>query len=221
MGHCLVAKTTTGEEIDAKAMVIATGSEYKMLGVPGERNLLGYKIHFCSTCDGPFYKGKEVMVIGGGNSAFEESVFLARFASKVTIVGRSDEWKASAVLKQKISETPNVELVTNKVVQECIVGPKKTLKGVKFYDKEAKKEIVLHPDGVFIFIGLKPNVDIVKDLVACDEGGFIITETNMMTRTPGLFAAGDCRSGSTQQAAAAAGEGAAVALMVRDFLKKK
>jgi len=221
MGHCLVAKTTTGEEIDAKAMVIATGSEYKMLGVPGERKLLGYKIHFCSTCDGPFYKGKEVMVIGGGNSAFEESVFLARFASKVTIVGRSDEWKASAVLKQKISEIPNVELVTNKVAKEFIVGPKKTLKGVKFYDKDTEKEIVLRPDGVFIFIGMKPNVDIVKDLVACDEGGFIITEANMMTRTPGLFAAGDCRSGSTQQAASAAGEGAAVALMVRDFLKKK
>jgi len=136
-------------------------------------------------------------------------------------VGRSDEWKASAVLKQKISEMPNIELVKSKVAKEFIVGPKKTLKGVRFYDKETKKDIILHPDGVFIFIGMKPNVEIVKDLVACDEGGFIVTESNMMTRTPGLFAAGDCRSGSTQQAASAAGEGAAVALMVRNFLKKK
>jgi thioredoxin reductase (NADPH) len=221
MGHCLVATTTAGDEIAAKAMVIATGSEYKMLEVPGERKLLGYKIHFCSTCDGPFYKGKEVIVMGGGNSVFEESVFLARFASKVTIVGRSDEWKASAILKQKISEIPNVELVKNKVVKEFIVGPKKTLKGVKFYDKETKKDIILYPDGVFIFIGIKPNAVFVKDFVDCDEGGFIVTKTNMMTSTPGLFAAGDCRAGSTKQAAAAAGEGATVALMIRDYLKKK
>ncbi len=220
MGHCLIAETTTGVEIDAKAIVVATGSKYKMLDVPGERDLLGYKIHFCGTCDGPFYKGKEVLVIGGGNSAFEESVFIARFASKVTIVGRSDKWKASAVLQQKVTETPKIKLLKNKETLEFLVGPKKTLKGVKLLDKETNKEIILQPDGVFVFIGMKPNVEIVKDLVECDSGGFIVTGDNMMTKTPGLFAAGDCRSGSTQQAASAAGEGAAVALMIRNYLRE-
>jgi len=101
-GQCFVAKTSAGDEFDAKAVVIATGSKYRMLDIPGERELLGYKIHFCATCDAPFYKGKEVLVIGGGNSAFEESIFISQFASKVTIVGRSDTWKASHILQQKV-----------------------------------------------------------------------------------------------------------------------
>ncbi|NHJ40147.1 MAG: FAD-dependent oxidoreductase [Asgard group archaeon] len=219
-GEVFVARTSTGDEIDARAVVVATGSTYKRLWIPGEDELLGYKIHFCSTCDAPFYKGKEVVVIGGGNSAFEESMFIARFASKVTIVGRSNAWKASAILQQNIAEKDNIILLKNKEAKEFLVGPKKTLNGVIFLDKEKNKEITMHPDGVFVFIGLKPNVEIVKELVDTDSGGFIVTRDTMMTRTPGLFAAGDCRAGSIQQAASAAGEGAAVALMARNYLRR-
>ncbi|MCF2144395.1 MAG: FAD-dependent oxidoreductase [Candidatus Heimdallarchaeota archaeon] len=217
---CLIVETNFGDEYDAKAVVIATGSKYKRLNVPGEKALLGYKIHFCSTCDGPFYKGKELVVIGGGNSAFEESLFLAKFASKVTIVGRSDRWKASAIVLEKVQETKNIVLLTNLVAKEFLVGPKKTLKGIVFYDKKRNEDVILHPAGAFVFIGMKPNSEIVKDLVELDAGGFIKTDATMMTKTKGLFAAGDCRSGSIQQAAYAAGEGAAVALMVRNYLQK-
>ena len=216
---CLIAETSTGKEYDAKAIVIATGSRYRMLNIPGESDLLGYKVHFCATCDAPFYKNKEVMVIGGGNSAFEESIFIARFAKKVTIVGRSDKWRATKILQEKAEETPNIELIANKVAKEFLVGKGKSLKGAVFQDKITGEDITYKPDGIFIFIGLEPNAALVKDLVDFDEGGFIKTELNMMTKTPGLFAAGDCRSGSTQQAASAAGEGAAVSLMVREYLR--
>ena len=216
---CLIAKTSTGKEYDAKAIVIATGSKYRMLDIPGERDLLGYKVHFCATCDAPFYKDKEVMVIGGGNSAFEESIFIARFAKKVTIVGRSDRWKATTILQEKIAETPNIELISNKIAKEFLVGKGKSLQGAVFQDKKTGEDVTYHPDGIFIFIGLEPNAALVKELVDFDDGGFIKTGYQMMTKTPGLFAAGDCRSGSTQQAASAAGEGAAVALMVREYLR--
>jgi len=217
---CLVVETNFGDEFDAKAVVIATGSKYKRLEIPGERELLGFKIHFCSTCDGPFYKGKELVVIGGGNSAFEESLFLAKFASKVTIVGRSDTWKASAIVQEKVKQTKNIVLLNNKVAKEFLVGPKKTLKGVVFFDKKTNEELLLHPAGVFVFIGMEPNSALVKELVEVDAGGFIKTDNTLMTKTKGLFAAGDCRSGSIQQAASAAGEGVAVALMVRNFLQQ-
>jgi thioredoxin reductase (NADPH) len=200
-------------------MVMATGSRYKKLDIKGEDDLLGYKIHYCSVCDGPFYKGKEVIVIGGGNSAFEESQFLVRFASKVTIIGHSDTWKASEILQQKVSELDKIRLVKNCEAKEFLVGPNKTLKGVKFYDKNKKEEKIVKADGVFIFIGLTPNIEPVKDLVETDDGGFIKTTNTLMTKTHGLFAAGDCRSGSVQQAASAAGEGAAVAVMIRNFLR--
>ncbi|HUU79070.1 MAG TPA: FAD-dependent oxidoreductase [candidate division Zixibacteria bacterium] len=217
--ECLYALTTNGKEYKTKAMVIATGSKYRMLNIPGEIDLIGYKIHFCATCDAPFYRDLEVIVIGGGNSAFEESLFIARFAKKVTIVGRSDNWKASKILQDKIKEIPNIELLGNKETKEFLIGKSKTLTGVVFRDTKTKEEVTLHPDGVFIFIGMTPNSEIVEGLVEFDPGKFIKTGYNMMTKTPGLFAAGDCRSGSTQQAASAAGEGATVALMVREYLK--
>lgn len=217
--ECLFALTTNGKEYKTKAMVIATGSKYRMLNIPGEIDLIGYKIHFCATCDAPFYRDQEVIVIGGGNSAFEESLFIARFAKKVTIVGRSDKWKASKILQDKIKEISNIELLGNKETKEFLIGKSKTLAGVIFRDTKTKEEMTLHPDGVFIFIGMTPNSEIVEGLVEFDSGKFIKTGYNLMTQTPGLFAAGDCRSGSTQQAASAAGEGATVALMVREYLK--
>ncbi|NHJ47359.1 MAG: FAD-binding protein [Asgard group archaeon] len=219
-GEIFACKTSAGDQVDARAVVVATGSSYRRLWIPGEDELLGYKIHFCSTCDAPFYKGKEVIAIGGGNSAFEESMFIARFAKKVTIIGRSDRWKASAILQQNVAEIDNIVLLKNHETKEFILGPKKSLNGVVLHNKETGKDVTIKPDGVFVFIGLKPNVEVVKNLVDTDRGGFIVTRDTMMTRTPGLFAAGDCRAGSIQQAASAAGEGAAVALMVRNYLRR-
>ncbi|MHA1304108.1 MAG: FAD-dependent oxidoreductase [Candidatus Heimdallarchaeaceae archaeon] len=210
--------TSTGYVINTKVVVIATGSEYRKLGIEGEEELFGYKIHFCATCDGPFYKDKKVLVVGGGNSALEESLFLARFASEVTVTELMDHLTASAVIQQKIAENPKIKTFTSYEIKKFIAGPRKTLEGVLFYDRANNKEVIFKPDGVFVFVGLKPNAKLVEHLVDLDKRGFIVTDSKMMTRTPGLFAIGDCRGGSTQQAASAVGEGAIVALKIRDYL---
>ncbi|MCE7735939.1 MAG: FAD-dependent oxidoreductase [Candidatus Heimdallarchaeota archaeon] len=215
----LIVVCATGQEYACSAVVFATGSKYRKLGVPGEDDLIGYKLHFCSTCDGPFYKDKDVAVLGGGNSAFEEANFLSRFAKTVTIYGRSDNWKASKVLKDQAMKENNIFCVPNAEVKEVLVGKKKTLKGLLMKNPKTKETYEIHPDGVFLFIGLTPNAEPVKNLVEFDEGGFIKTAGNMMTSMDGLFSAGDCRSGSTKQAVSAMGEGAAVALHIRDYLK--
>ena len=212
-------KTSHGDVIHAKTVIIATGSEYRTLGVEGEEDLIGYKIHFCAVCDGPFFKDKKVLVIGGGNSALEESLFLARFASEVVVTEIMDQLTASKVIQDQISAEPKIKTLTSYEIKEFIVGEKKKLEGVRFIDLTNEEEVVLKPDGVFIFVGLKPNVTIVEKIVDLDEMGFIKTDDKMMTSLPGLFAIGDCRSESTWQVASAVGEGAIVALRIRNYLR--
>jgi len=210
--------TADGAEYGARAVLIATGSTYRRLGVPGEDDFIGAGIHFCATCDGPFYKGDEVAVIGGGNSAGEESLFLTRFASQVDILVRGSELSASKLVIDKVKENeqiairPNVEVV-------AFTGEGK-LKGVTLRDRATGAEEVIHPKGVFVFIGLTPNSEWVPAEVKRDEQGFILTGPALETSLPGVFAAGDVRVGSTKQAASAAGEGATAALGIRDYLRR-
>ncbi|UJG44252.1 MAG: FAD-dependent oxidoreductase [Candidatus Heimdallarchaeum endolithica] len=210
--------TSTGFKIKSKAVVIATGTTYRSLGVPGEEILLGYKIHFCATCDGPFYKGKHILVIGGGNSAFEESMFLAKFAEKVTIIEIMDHFNASKIIQDKALSNPKIEAFTSYETKEFVVGERKTLESVVCFDRANNKEVILKPDAVFEYVGLKPNIEPVKDIVELDKNGFIKTDEHFMTSVKGLFATGDCRGGSIQQVTAATGEGTAVALHIREFL---
>ncbi len=214
----LVAVSSDGRETSGRAMLVATGSKYKRLGVSGENELIGYKIHFCATCDFIWYKGGEVVVVGGGNSAYEESLFLARHLKKVTILVRGKP-KASPLLQEKVKNTKNIGVMLNTVVKEFKVGEKKTLAGVVVENRKTGEQSELHPDGVFLFIGLTPNVEFLGDLVEVDDGGFIVTDGTLMTKTAGLFAAGDVRSGSTKQAVSAMGEGAAAALAIREYLR--
>jgi thioredoxin reductase (NADPH) len=207
-----------GQEIGAKTVLLATGSTYRRLGVPGEDEFIGAGVHFCATCDGPFYKNQEVAVIGGGNSAAEESVFLTRFAKKVTMLVRGAELSASKVAIDKIEETPAIEVRYNTTVSE-LKGDKR-LDGVVIKDQKSGTSEELKPDGLFVFIGLQPNAQWLPSEVARDEYGFIITNDHLETSLPGVFAAGDVRKGSTKQAASAAGEGAAVALMIREYLRQ-
>ncbi len=216
-----ILTTNSGTEISSTVVLIATGSKYKKLGIPGESELIGYKIHFCATCDFIWYKGKEVIVIGGGNSAFEESLFLSRHLKKVTILVRGETPKASPILQDKVKKTSNIEVLTNTVATEFLVGEKKELSGVKIKTVDTNEEAVLNPDGVFLFIGLSPNSEIVKDIVETKEGGFIYTESNLESKTSGLFAAGDVRYTSTKQAVSAMGEGAAAALHIREYLREQ
>jgi len=204
----------------SKTVLIATGAHYRRLGVPGEDNLVGSSVHFCATCDGAFYLGKNLLVVGGGNSGFEEGLFLTKFAKNVDIVEFFPKVNASKILQEKVASMPNMKVTLNHEVIELKMNERKRLQSVIVKDRgtgEVKEWIY---DGMFIFIGLDPNSELMKDKVDLDSRGFIITDKTLQTRIKGVFAAGDVRSGSTKQAAAAAGEGATAALMIRDYLKE-
>jgi thioredoxin reductase (NADPH) len=210
--------TADGREYGAQAVLLATGSQYKRLGVEREEDFIGAGVHFCATCDGPFYKGQPIVVIGGGNSAGEESIFLARFGSSVTILARGDDLSASKLVADKVRENsvitvrPHVEVVS-------FQGDAK-LSGVTVRDRQTGAEEEIHPAGVFVFIGLTPNTSWIPPEVERDAQGFIITHGMLETSVAGVFAAGDARASSTKQAASAAGEGATAALGIRDYLKR-
>ena len=210
--------TADGREYGARAVLIATGSTYKRLGVPGEEELIGAGVHFCATCDGPFYKGQHVAVIGGGNSAGEESIFLTRFADKVSILVRGKTMTASQIVIEKIAENPKIEVRTNTEVAE-LHGDNK-LSGITIRDRATGATERLDPAGIFVFIGLSPNSGWLPDSIKLDQYGFVETSATLETSVPGIFAAGDVRKGSTKQAASAAGEGATAALMIREYLKE-
>ena len=209
--------TADGTEYRAFAVLLALGSTYRRLGIPGEDDFIGAGVHFCATCDGVFYRDRDVMVIGGGNSAGEESIFLAKFAKKVTIVTRDPQLSASRAIVEKIEAHPQIDVITNASPSEF--KGKDRLETVVVKNTDTGEETEMHPSGVFVFIGLSPNTDFVRDLVQTDEFGFIIAEGNLETSLNGVFAAGDTRCGSTKQAASAAGEGAAVALGIRKYLE--
>ena len=208
--------TADGREYGARAVLLATGSQYKRLGIEGEEDNIGAGVHFCATCDGPFYKGRPVAVIGGGNSAGEESIFLARFASQVTILVRGDDLTASRLVADKvrqsstITERPHVEVV-------AFQGDGK-LKSVTVRDRQSGAQEEIQPAGVFV--GLTPNTGWLPAEIARDDAGFVITHGMLETTIPGVFAAGDARAGSTKQAASAVGEGATAALGIRDYLRR-
>jgi thioredoxin reductase (NADPH) len=210
--------TADGSNYGAKAILIATGSQYRRLDVPGEAELIGINIHFCATCDGAFYKDKEVLVIGGGNSGFQEGIFLTKFASNVTIVEFAPQAKASKALQEKAAEMDDITVVTNHAVQEFVVEGHR-LGAVRVQDRATGKVKEWYPDGVFVFIGLTPNSDFLPEEIERDRFGFVKTDMMLQTSVKGCFAAGDVRADSTKQVASAAGEGATAALMIREFLK--
>jgi thioredoxin reductase (NADPH) len=210
--------TGDGAEYGARAVLIATGSTYRRLGVPGEDELIGAGVHFCATCDGPFYKGQHVAVIGGGNSAGEESLFLTRFADKVTILVRGETMTASKIVIDKLEESPKIEVRTNTEV--LALQGENRLSALTIRDRKTGATEQIEPAGVFVFIGLSPNSGWLPGEIVRDQYGFVVTDMTLATSMRGVFAAGDVRKGSTKQAAAAAGEGATAALMIREYLKE-
>lgn len=233
-----IVKTGDGQEYSAQSLLISTGSRYRRLNVPGESEYIGAGVHFCATCDGPFYKGKQVVVVGGGNSAAEESLHLLKFADKLTLLVRGDTLRASKVIQEKVLNSPQIEVRWNTGVQE-FVGAKSKLNALHIVDRKTNASEILPADGAFIFIGLDPNTGFLRDTpLRLDQWGFIVTghalvhdannrpagyETRdpllLESSIPGIFAAGDVRAGSTKQVASAAGEGATAALLVREYLK--
>ena len=223
-GDQIDVETATGDHYHARAALVATGSSYRRTNAPGEDDLIGAGIHFCATCDGPFYKGsKQLLVLGGGNSGLEEGLFLTEFTDRVTIVERGDRLKGNKVLQDKISMHPKMEVLLEHSVESFT--PKADGSGklgaVALKELASGETMELHPAGVFVFIGLDPNTDVVKGQVDLDDRGFIVTDMGMQTSIPGVFAAGDVRSGSTKQLASAVGEGAAAAIAIRQYLESK
>ncbi len=233
--HCV--GTEEGTEYSALALLIATGSRYRRLGVPGEEELLGAGVHFCATCDGPFYKDRPVAVIGGGNSAAEESLFLTRFAQRVTLLVRGEELTASEVIREKVLEHPEIDTRFHRQV-DSFEGAESKLAALRVRNNETGDIERLELPGAFIFIGRDPNTDFLEGTkVRLDDYAFVVTGHALVhdgqrppgfeardpaileSSVPGIFAAGDVRATSTKQVASAAGEGAAVALMIRDYLK--
>lgn len=218
-GVYLSVATTDGAEYRARTMLLATGARYRRLGIPGEDDLIGINVHFCATCDGPFYQDKNVLVIGGGNSGFEEGIFLTKFARQVDIIEFMPEVKASRILQEKVATMPNMSVTVNHAVKQ--LKGKRRLEAVLVENRATGELKELHPDGIFVFIGMTPNSSLVIGKTEVDSGGFVVTNKTLMTQIPGLFAAGDVRSGSTKQAASAAGEGATAALMMRAYLREQ
>ncbi|MEE8400368.1 MAG: FAD-dependent oxidoreductase [Desulfobacterales bacterium] len=234
--HCV--RTGDGQQYSADAVLIATGSRYMHLNVPGEDDLVGAGVHFCATCDGPFYRGKRVAVVGGGNSAAEESLHLTKFAEQVTILVRKGQFTASRIIQEKVLAHPKISVRWHTEVKEFIAKSAK-LSGIVTINNETGETTELAMDGAFIFIGLEPNTGFLADsAVTLNPWGFIVTGHDLLhaadrpvgyterdphlmeTSVPGIFSAGDVRDKSTKQVASAAGEGASAALMIREYLKR-
>ena len=218
MGDSKLVTTETGDEYCSDAVIIATGSRYRRLNLPGEEDLIGAGIHFCATCDGPFYKGQEMLVIGGGNSGVEEGLFLTKFATKVTIVEFADRLGASQILQDKAAENPKIEIRTSTAVQEF--RGQNRLDSVLIKDLKSGEIEEINPAAAFVFIGLDPNTSFLGDSVELDKVKFIKTGENFSTSIPGIYTAGDVRAGSTKQVTGAVGEGSTAAMMVRHYMER-
>jgi len=213
---------TTSGDMRARAILIATGSDYKKVGVPGEVEYYARGVHYCATCDGAFYRDKRLVVVGGGNSAIQEAIFLTRFSTHIDLLVRSTI-KASDVLQRDLQKmvdagkiTVHLGTTTDEILGEKIDGMDKVTKVMGTKDG---KQIEFVTDGVFVFVGLKPNSEFLQDTpIELDSIGFVKTDDHLETNMPGVFAAGDIRSGATMQIATATGEGATAALMIREFI---
>lgn len=215
----LVVSTKTGDDYRAKAVLVATGSGYKRLGVPGEEGLVGRGIHFCATCDGPFYKGAdEILVVGGGNAGLQEALLLSKFAKLVRVVEMSPRLTATRSFQERVVGQPGFDVRMN--VEVVRFEGKKNLEGVVLKDRMTGREEESHPAAAFLFVGPEPATSFLRESVELDRDGFVVTAGHA-TSLPGLFAAGDVRSGATRQVGAATGDGISAFLEVRSYLEEQ
>lgn len=209
---------TARERYGAKSVIIASGASFRMLGVPGERELIGRGVSYCATCDGAFFKGKTIVVVGGGDSAMQEGLFLTRFVNRLNVVHRRDRLRASPILQDRTRQNPKFDFIWDTVVTR-IEGEKKVEK-VRLKNLKTGQERDLKTDAVFIFIGHDPATEFLKGFVDLDEKGYVKTTDKLETSVPGVFAAGEVRAGAVKQLVSACGEGCEAALAAQGYLEQ-
>lgn len=202
----------------AKVVIIATGSEYRKLNVPGEKEYSGKGVSYCAVCDGAFFKEKELVVVGGGDSAVEEGSFLTKFANKVTIVHRRDKFRAEKIIQDRAFKNPKINVIWNTTVPE-VKGNTNGVTAVKLKNAQTNEEKDFKCDGVFIYVGLDPNTQLFKEKVAMDEGNKVLTNEKMETNVRGVYAAGDVRETPLKQAVTAASDGSLAATMAISYIE--
>jgi thioredoxin reductase (NADPH) len=207
---------THGQSFEADGVIIASGSSPRRLGVPGEEQLIGRGVSFCATCDGFFFRGKDVVVVGGGDSALEEGLFLTKFATRVRLIHRRSELRAGETLKKRAAANPKVSYIWDSVVEE-VRGTGK-VEGVRVKNLKTGEESELATDGVFIFVGHYPNSDLFKGQLTMDDRGYLIADKLMMTSAPGVFAAGEIQDPVFRQVASSVGQGCAAAISLERWL---
>jgi thioredoxin reductase (NADPH) len=211
------------DKFSARVVILAPGSVYRNLGVPGEEEFAGSGVSYCGTCDAPFFKGKQVVAVGGGNTAVEETLHLTKFADKVTMIHRRDEFRAARVLVEELLEKanePDSNLIIKYSTVATAIGGEGKVQSVKLKNVKDDREENYPCDGVFIFIGMVPNTAFLKDFVDLSEHGFIKCDcAYLRTKVPGVFVAGDCRVGAAMQLATAAGDGVIAAMMLKQYFR--
>ena len=208
-----------GTSLRADAAIVATGANHRHLGIPGEAELSGHGISYCATCDGAFHRGQHVAVVGGGDTAMEEALFLTRFASKVTIVHRRDAFRASKIMVKRVLENPKIEVRWNSVVAGLIDPAQGKLTALRLQDARTGEESTLDVGALFVAIGLVPATGPFEDVLECDANGYLVAEAPPRTRLPGVFVAGDVSDSRYRQAVTAAGAGCRAAIEAMHYLE--
>ncbi len=210
---------TDEQTIEAKTVIICSGASARMIGIESERKLVGYGVSTCATCDGYFFRGKEIVVVGGGDSAMEEATFLTKFASKVTVIHRRDKLRASKIMQDRAFKNPKIEFIWDTVVDEIHDVETKNVNSIKLTNLKTKEVRDFKCAGVFVAIGHDPNTQIFKGQIALDDNGYVLTHDGTKTSVPGVFAAGDVQDHVYRQAISAAGSGCMAAIDAERYLE--
>jgi thioredoxin reductase (NADPH) len=208
-----------GTTYRCKTLIICTGNEWRKLGVPGEKEFAGRGVSYCATCDGAFFRDSQIVVVGGGDSALTEALYLTKFAKELTIIHRRDALRGTKIYQERVFANPKIKLLWNSVVQE--IKGDSVVRSVLVKNVKTGEVTELNTEGVFLFVGLSPRTQFLKGIVNLDAGGYIITDENCETSVKGIFAAGDCRKKLLRQVATAVGDGATAAFAAEKYLEEK